>query len=190
MNKRLLALTLACASFAPLTANAADYVIDTKGAHAAIHWQASHLGYSYNTGRFNTFSGTFSFDPEHIEKSTVNVTVKTDSIDSNHAERDKHLRSDEFINAEDYPTAKFSSTKVVSTGDKNFDIKGNLTLHGETAPITIHAHLVGAGDDPWGGERAGFTGTTTLNLADFNIDAMGMVKKVDLELFVEGVKQG
>lgn len=189
MKKSLLTLGLALAVAAPLTASATDYVIDTKGAHAAINWKASHLGYSFNTGRFNTFTGTFSFDPENIEASKVNVNVDTTTLDSNHSERDRHLRSKDFIDAGGYPTATFTSTKVVDKGDKNFDIIGDLTLHGKTAPITIKAHTIGAGADPWGGERAGFTGTTTLNLADFDISAKGMLKTVDLDLYVEGIKQ-
>ncbi len=69
------------------------------------------------------------------------------------------------------------------------EVMGDLTLHGQTQPITIDAQFIGEGKDPWGGYRAGFTGTTTLQLKDFGIKAMGMVDTVDMELVVEGVRK-
>lgn len=189
MKKALLVSALALASAAPLTAAAADYVIDTQGAHASVNFKVSHLGYSYIQGRFNTFSGDFSYDPADVSAAKVNVTIDTTSLDSNHAERDKHLRSGDFIDAGKFSTATFVSTKVEPVADGKFAVTGDLTLHGKTAPITIDTVFIGAGADPWGGERAGFEGTTTLQLADFGIEAMGMVKTVDMQLIVEGVKK-
>ncbi|NLS13428.1 YceI family protein [Vibrio sp. SM6] len=168
---------------------AADYTIDSKGAHASINFAVSHLGYSFIKGRFNDFEGRFQFDPQQIEQSTVFVEVDTTSLDSNHAERDKHLRSGDFINTSKYDTATFKSTKVVDKGDGKFDIVGDLTLHGVTKPITIDAMTIGAGKDPWGGERAGFVGQTRLELADFNIPVVGDSSYVEMELHVEGIKQ-
>ena len=74
-----------------------DYVIDTKGAHASIKFRVQHLGYSWLYGQFNEFSGKFSYDEKQPEKASAEVTIKTGSVDSNHAERDKHLRSDDFL---------------------------------------------------------------------------------------------
>jgi polyisoprenoid-binding protein YceI len=189
MKKTLSMLGLLMATSVPFGTMAANYVIDTEGGHASINFKASHLGYSYILGRFDKFSGTFSYDPKDIPDSKVQVKVDTMSLNSNHAERDKHLRSSEFINADKYSTAEFKSTKVVDKGQGNFTIKGNLTLHGQTKPISIDAHFIGAGKDPWGGERAGFEGTTRLNLADFGIKAMGIIDHVDMQLYVEGIKQ-
>jgi len=189
MKKTLIATGLAMAVALPFGASAADYVIDSKGAHASVNFKVSHLGYSFIKGRFNKFEGDFSYDPANIAASKVNVTVDTSSLDSNHAERDKHIRSSDFIDAGKFPSAIFTSTKVVDKGDGNLDVMGDLTLHGQTKPITINAHFVGAGKDPWGGERAGFYGTTRLELADFNIAVMGDSSYVDMELHVEGVKQ-
>ncbi|GAA5646853.1 YceI family protein [Vibrio proteolyticus] len=189
MKKTLIATGLAMAVALPFGASAADYVIDSKGAHASVNFKVSHLGYSFIKGRFNKFEGDFSYDPANIAASKVNVTVDTSSLDSNHAERDKHIRSSDFIDAGKFPSATFTSTKVIDKGDGNLDVMGDLTLHGQTKPITINAHFVGAGKDPWGGERAGFYGTTRLELADFNIAVMGDSSYVDMELHVEGVKQ-
>ncbi|EGU47053.1 hypothetical protein VII00023_02219 [Vibrio ichthyoenteri ATCC 700023] len=189
MKKTLLATGLAMAMVMPMSASAADYVIDTKGAHASINFKVSHLGYSFIQGRFNTFDGDFSYDPQDIAASTITVNIDTRSLDSNHAERDKHIRSADFINVSEYSTATFNSTKVVDKGDGTFELLGDLNLHGVTKPIVIQANFIGQGQDPWGGERAGFYGTTRLELADFNIPVMGASSYVDMELHVEGIKQ-
>ncbi len=189
MKKTLLATTLAVMAALPLAVNAADYVIDTKGAHASVNFKVSHLGYGFIKGRFNTFNGEFSYDPSNVAASRVSVTIDTMSLDSNQAERDKHIRSSDFIDAAKFGSATFNSSSVVDKGDGKLDIVGDLTLHGVTKPITIDAALIGAGKDPWGGERAGFSGTTRLALKDFGIPEMGPTTYVDMEIYVEGVKK-
>ena len=190
-SPRLLLLALlATAIVAAAPARAADYVIDTAKSHASINFRIKHLGLSWLTGRFNEFSGTFTFDEAHPEASKVKVEVDTESIDSNHAERDKHLRSKEFLDTATYPTATFESTGVKVNGDKA-TITGNLTLHGVTKPIEIAAERVGGGNDPWGGFRQGFTGTTRIPLKDFgiNFDLGPASQEVELTLNIEGVRQ-
>lgn len=189
MKKLLLITTIASALALPTLANAADYKIDTKGAHASVNFKISHLGYSFIQGRFNTFSGDFSFDENNIEASKVSVTVDTTSLDSNHAERDKHIKGSDFINASKFSDATFVSNKVSKKADGNLAISGDLTLHGVTKNITIDAQFIGEGKDPWGGYRAGFEGTTRLQLKDFDITVMGASSYVDMELHVEGIKQ-
>jgi polyisoprenoid-binding protein YceI len=177
----LLAFLFSC------SANASEYKIDTKGTHAFINFKASHLGFSWLHGRFNDFEGSFNFVPDNMAASSVKVTIDTKSVDTNHAERDKHLRSDDFLAADKFPQATFVSTKVVDKGEGKFDIVGNFTLHGVTKEITINAHKVGEGKDPWGGYRAGFMGTTEIDMADFDFKkAWG---KVQIDLHVEGVRQ-
>ncbi len=189
MKKTLLAVGLAASMIASFGASAADYVIDSKGAHASISFKVSHLGYSFIKGRFNKFDGEFSFDPKNINASSVEVNVDTTSLDSNHAERDKHIRSADFIDAAKFSTATFKSTKVVDKGDGKMDVIGDLTLHDHTKSITIDAQFIGAGQDPWGGERAGFEGSTRLELKDFDIAVMGPASYVDMELHIEGVQK-
>ena len=168
-----------------------DYVIDTKGAHASIKFRVQHLGYSWLYGRFNEFSGNFSYDEKQPENASVEVTIKTSSVDSNHAERDKHLRSDDFLNVAKYPEAKFVSTGYSQGNDGKGVLKGNLTLNGVTKPLEIDVEFIGAGDDPWGGYRAGFEGTTRFAMADFGImkDLGPKSKDVEMILSVEGIKQ-
>lgn len=189
MKKLLLVTTLASAMVLPTLANAADYKIDAKGAHASINFKVSHLGYSFIQGRFNTFSGEFSFDANNVEASKVSVVIDTTSLDSNHAERDKHIKSDTFINAGKYSTSTFVSNNVVKKADGSLAISGDLTLHGVTKNITLDAQFIGEGQDPWGGYRAGFEATTRLQLKDFGITVMGASSYVDMDLQLEGIKQ-
>ena len=167
---------------------AADYVVDTQGAHASINFRISHLGYSYVIGRFNSFEGTFSYDEADPAASAINITVDTTSIDSNHAERDKHIRSADFLEVEAFPTATFVSTAYDAAAGT---LTGDLTLKGVTKPIEVAVTKVGEGEDPWGGYRAGFEGTTALTLKDFGIDYnLGpAAETVYMDLHIEGVRQ-
>ncbi len=171
--------------------SAENYQIDIKGMHAFVEFKINHLGFSWLKGRFNDFDGTFVYDEASPEKSSVQVTIKTASIDSNHGERDKHLRGEDFLDVKKFPEAKFVSTKVESTGKGKAKIHGNLTLHGVTKAITIDAVEIGAGKDPWGGFRRGFEGKVTLTLADFGINYnLGPASKnVEMLLYVEGIRQ-
>lgn len=193
LKKSLLALAVSSIGVMSLPALADTYEIDAKGAHASINFAVKHLGYSWLTGRFDTFSGEFTYDPAKPEASTINVTVDTTSVNSNHAERDKHLRSPDFLNVEKFPKATFVSKQIKVDGDDKdeFDIIGDLTLNGVTKSITIEVDKVGEGKDPWGGYRAGFEGETEINMKDFNIkmDLGPASQTVKLELHVEGIKK-
>jgi polyisoprenoid-binding protein YceI len=182
----VVAVALAVAS----PVSAADYVIDTARSHASINFRIKHLGFSWLTGRFDGFSGTFAYDEAKPEASKVKVEINTESINSNHAERDKHLRGKDFLDTANYPKAVFESTAVKMNGDKA-TIVGNLTLHGVTKEVEIAAEPVGGGADPWGGFRQGFTGTTRLPLKDFgiNFDLGPASEEVELTLNVEGIRQ-
>jgi polyisoprenoid-binding protein YceI len=183
-------LILALAIFAPPLA-AADYVIDTKGAHASINFRIQHLGYSWLVGRFNEFHGSFSYDENNPGSSKIEVTIDPASIDSNHAERDKHLRSEDFLDVKKFPSARFVSSSYKEMGNNKATLTGNLTLHGVTRPITIDVEKIGGGPDPWGGNRLGFYGTTRLSLSEFGINYnLGPAsREVELTLSIEGIRQ-
>ncbi len=191
MNRLAKVIAGAVLSFSTLGAYAADYVIDTKGAHAFIQFKIQHLGYSWLYGRFNTFDGEFSYDPAKPEASSILVNIDPASVDSNHAERDKHLRNDDFLDVKKFPEAKFVSTRVESTGDGTAKVYGELTLKDVTRELVIDAELVGMGSDPWGGERAGFEGSTKFALKDFNImkNLGPLSQDVEMILSVEGIKK-
>ncbi|MFY0990427.1 YceI family protein [Halomonas sp. C05BenzN] len=192
-KKTALAAALTAAALVPFSqAQADDYVIDTEGQHAFIQFKINHLGYSYILGSFEEFSGQFHYDPENLEASSVEMEVDVNSLNSNHAERDRHFLSDDFLDAGEYPTATFVSTGFSPDGDDTGVLTGDLTLHGETREIEMPVTLVGEGEDPWGGYRAGFEGATMLTLADFGIDMSDFPEVMhELELYVtfEGVRQ-
>lgn len=191
--KRSLPLAAALLSFAlgATPALAENYLIDVKGAHAFIEFRIKHLGYSWLYGRFNRFDGQFSYDEKEPAKSNIAVTIDTASLDSNHAERDKHLRGSDFLNVAKHPQARFTSTAFEELGGGRALLKGNLSLNGHTRPIEIAVEHIGHGPDPWGGYRRGFLGTTRLALKDFGIDfELGpQSKEVELTLSIEGIRQ-
>ncbi|HEA18982.1 MAG TPA: YceI family protein [Pseudoalteromonas prydzensis] len=192
MKKLLLSAAVAATLFGTTAAQAADYVIDTQGAHAFVNFKIKHLGYSWLHGRFNTFDGSFSYDAAKPNASQIMVNIDTKSIDSNHAERDKHLRGGDFLNVDKFPTATFKSTSIKFDEDGDeADVTGEFTLHGVTKTITFEIDKIGEGKDPWGGYRVGFEGETSLKLADFGIDYdLGPASThVDIGLYIEGVRK-
>ena len=193
MKKLLLTSALSAAMFMTAThANAADYVIDTKGAHAFVNFKIKHLGYSWLHGRFNTFDGQFNYDAKNPNASQISVNIDTASLDSNHAERDKHLRGGDFLNVSKYPQASFKSTAIKFDQDgEEATVTGEFTLHGVTKTISFEIDKIGEGKDPWGGYRVGFEGETSLKLADYGIDYdLGPASThVDIGLFIEGIRQ-
>lgn len=191
MKKTLVRLvTTASLTVFSYGALAADYVIDTKGAHASINFKIKHGGFSWLTGRFNTFEGGFSYDKDNISASAVNVTIDAASVDSNHAKRDKHLRSADFLEVDKFPNATFVSHKFTDKGNGKIDIVGDLTLHGVTKEVIINAERIAEGERK-GKYLAGFAGTTELVLKDFNIKrSLGPAStSVFMELHIEGIRQ-
>lgn len=172
-------------------AMAESYVFDKKGQHAFIQFRIQHLGFSWLYGGFNNFDGKFEFDPKNPTEASVEVTIDVASIDSNHAERDKHLREDDFLDVKKYPQARFVSTEANLDAEGNGTVTGNLTLRGVTKPVSLAVEGIGAGADPWGGYRRGFHATTSFALADFGIDYdLGPASRtVELILSVEGIRQ-
>ncbi len=190
MNKRLLAATLFASSLS-VFANAADYIVDYSGAHASINFKVQHLGYSWLTGRFDKFDGKFSYDAKNVAASKIEINIDTTSVNSNHAERDKHIKNDDFLDVDKFANAKFVSTSVTDKGENKLEIKGILSLHGVDKEITIDALKIGEGKDPWGGYRVGFSGTTEITMKDFGIkmDLGPASAKVYFDLHIEGIKQ-
>ena len=187
-NGHWLAALLIAVSSLLQSATAAEFKVDP--AHAFVNFRISHLGYSTLVGRFNTFAGNVSWDKSNPSSAAIELTVETESIDSNWAERDKHLRGEKFLDHKKFPQVVFKSTKY--TGDASGGaLAGTLTLHGVTKPITIDIKMVGEGDDPWGGYRAGFTGTTSFNRSDFGIsENLGPHSDaITFDLYIEGIRQ-
>lgn len=167
---------------------AAEYEIDAK--HSFIVFRIKHLGYTWLYGEFREFKGRFSFDRKKPEESTVSIVVSTDSIDTNHSVRDTHLRSADFLDTKEYPEATFQSTSY--SGDENSGIMtGNLLLHGVNKELRVSVNLIGEGEDPWGGYRAGFLGKMTLLRSDFGMgfDLGPEGQIVEFQISIEGVRK-
>jgi polyisoprenoid-binding protein YceI len=195
LKKTLAALALGTALLSAGQAMAADYTIDKEGQHAFINFKISHLGYSFIYGSFKDWTGTFSFDAAKPEDSKISIDVKTASVFTNHAERDKHISSKDFLDVASFPDAKFVSTSVKTTGKDadgkvTADVTGDLTLHGVTKPVVVKTTFLGEGKDPWGGYRAGFEGTTSIKRSDFGkmMDLGPQSDTLDLIISFEGVK--
>ena len=165
-----------------------DYNIDP--AHSFIEFRIKHLSYSWLHGRFNTISGAFTHDAANPAANEITVVIDPASVDTNHAERDKDLRSANFLDVENYSGARFVSTGYAGNASSGI-LSGNLTMHGVTQPIEIKVQKIGEGPDPWGGYRAGFPGTTNLVWADFGISYdLGPTSVVmEMELTIEGIKK-
>jgi polyisoprenoid-binding protein YceI len=147
-------------------ARAADYTIDPV--HSSITFKVKHLSISYVMGKFSTFSGTFKFDEKNVPASKVKVTIDPSSVDTGEPARDKDLRSDNFFEVADYPTATFVSTKVTDMTDNKFQIMGNLTLHGITKPVVLDTEFLGAADDQQG-HHVAFEASTEINRQDYDV---------------------
>ncbi len=170
----------------------ADYYrIDTLGGHASVNFKIKHLGYSWLTGRFDKFAGTFTYDEKVPENSKISMTVKTKSLDSNHALRDNHLRGKKYLNVRKYPEARFVSGSFTPINATTAKLKGKLSLHGVTKDITTTITKIGGGEDPWGGYRQGFETHFNIRLRDYGIQhSLGPAsEELQLSIYLEGVKE-
>ncbi len=152
---------------------------------------------SKTRGRFTRWSGQLRFDPADSAASSVEVTIDPASVDTADAQRDAHLRSADFFDVEKFPAATFRSTKVEDLGGDRYRVTGDLTLRGVTNSVVLDVAYEGAGKDPWGGERAGFNATTSIDRKQFGLEwnktletgGLLVGEKVDLTLEIEAVKQ-
>lgn len=171
-------------------ADAESYEVDEG--HTFVTFEVSHIGYAWMPGRFNDISGSLAYDPDEPSNSSAEFTIQTDSIDTNHERRDKHLRGDEFFHVSEYPEATFESTSYEKTGDDSAVMTGDLTIKGTTREVEFEVTEMRAAEDPWGDFRRAFSARTELNMDDFNIDESGLPdvsKDVDLRIAVEAVRQ-
>jgi len=164
----LLSFALAAGS-AAATADPVPFQIDPN--HSLVGFNIRHL-FSRTPGRFKEFSGTVQFDEKNLSASSVDVTIKTASINTENERRDNDLRSANFFLADSFPTLTFKSTKVMPGTEKNFMVHGDLTIKGVTKPVILEATLMGVGPVGMGGRpstAAGFEAKTTIDRKDFGI---------------------
>ena len=121
---------------------AAKYEIDNT--HSTVIFRTGHMSVSKSYGRFNSLSGTIAYDEANPKDSSITVSVKADSVDTNDKKRDEHLKSPDFLSAKEFPTLEFKSTKVEKKG-AGLSVTGDLTLHGITKPVTVDVAHVAKG---------------------------------------------
>ena len=141
------------------------YKIDKS--HSEAIFQVRHLVTKVR-GRFTDFEGAIEYNEANPELSTVNFSIKTASIDTAEADRDKHLRSPDFFEVDKYPEITFRSKKMTKRGD-GYDVSGDLMIHGVTKEVVLPVAHLGKAKDPWGGERLGFEVETALNRKDYGL---------------------
>ena len=169
MRKLAFATALGAAAMVGGQALAADEFVFDKS-HTHILFYIDHLGFSTTQGEFLDFEGSLSLDTEAPENSSVSVTIDAASLDSGWADRDAHLRSDDFLDVENHPTITFTSSEVTLTGDNTADVAGDLTILGTTQPVVLAVTLNNMGEHPFSGETvAGFEATTTISRSDFGM---------------------
>jgi polyisoprenoid-binding protein YceI len=181
-----LASLLACGASAVQAAD--TYAIDPV--HAFATFKVGHLGVSNSWGRFNKIDGTITWDAD-LAKSAITVNVLIDSVDTDNDKRDQHLKSPDYFNAKQFPTATFTSTSWKAAGDKAYEVTGNFTLCGVTKPLTVPVVLVGQGDTPMQDTRVGFDAVIAFKRSDFGMNQKLAFVGDDVTLYVsiEGIKK-
>lgn len=144
----------------------ASYSIDA--AHTSVEFVVRHLMITKVRGRFGAVSGTIELDPNSDVPRSVHATIDATSIDTREPQRDAHLKSPDFFEVEKYPRLEFASTRIEG-GAGTFTIYGNLSIHGVTREVGLTAEFEGRTADPWGGQRIGYTASTTINRKDFGL---------------------
>jgi polyisoprenoid-binding protein YceI len=143
--------------------------------HTQVEFSAKHLGMMTVRGHFNEVSATGNLDPEHPERSTVEATINTASIRTHNEQRDKDLRSSNFLEIEKFPTMTFKSTKIEHVGGDKYRVHGDLTIKGNTKSITLNAVKYGEFNDPQMGHRIGYAAETKINRKDFGMSFEAML---------------
>ena len=170
------------------------YKIDPS--HSQVGFTIRHF-FSKVSGKFKTYEGVIMMDPKDLSKTTVEVTIDTASIDTGNGDRDSHLQSPDFFDAAKFPKITFKSTGVTGQGTTKATLKGDLTMHGVTKPVSLDAEVLGFSADPWGNYRGGFEAKTKINRQDFGVSWNKVLEgggsllgdDVEITIDVEGVRE-
>lgn len=171
-----------------------EYQFDT--AHSRVGFVARHAMVTKVRGSFNEFEGSLHVDAADPGRSSVNVTIEVASVDTRNEQRDGHLRTNDFFDAPTYPKITFVSTGIEQVDESHFDVAGDLTIRGITKPVTLALEYTGSAKDPFGNQRIGFEGTTTINRSDFGVNFNATLEtggvlvseKATIELEISAIK--
>ncbi|WHY13915.1 YceI family protein [Peribacillus frigoritolerans] len=144
-----------------------NWIVDPT--HSTIEFSVKHMMIAKVKGSFNKFEASILANPSDLTTAEIDFTVDVASIDTRNADRDNHLRSADFFDVEKNPTLTFKSTKIVKTDEDEYDVTGNVTLNGVTQEETFSITFEGQGKDPWGNEKAGFSGKGKVKRSDYGL---------------------
>jgi polyisoprenoid-binding protein YceI len=178
----------------PAQLTSGTYTVDPS--HSRVGFVARHAMVTKVRGSFNEFEATAQIDAEDITRSTAQVTINVDSIDTRNEQRDGHLRSNDFLDIANHPQITFVSTSVTPVSGDVVRVTGDLTIKGESRPVTVDFTFEGAATDPFGNERVGFEGSVVINRKDWGItwnaalEAGGVLvsEKITLEFEISAIK--
>jgi len=179
-------LTLLAVGFLGVAAHAETYTIDPY--HSSVSFKIKHV-VGKVTGKFDKFTGSFNYDPAHLDKASAEATIDATSVDTGIDKRDNHLRSPDFFDALKFPTLTFKSTGVTDVNGNSAKLHGDLTMHGVTKPVVLDLEIEGVAKDPKGNTHAGASATGHVARSDFGIGPTsgpmsGMVGS-DVEISIE-----
>ena len=160
-------------------------------AHTSVVFRVKYVGVTYVYGRFNGPTGSFVFDESSPSKNSIEMQVNAKDVDTAVEKRDKHLKSPDFFNAAEYPLVSFKSSSVKKLNTDTYEVSGNLTLLGQSRPLSVKVQSTGSGKDPWGNFRRGFETSFTIKRSDFGMNFMlgGVSDEVVITVSVSGIRQ-
>ncbi|HPR63401.1 MAG TPA: YceI family protein [Thermoanaerobaculia bacterium] len=192
--KRIFSTLFVALAFLSIPLFASDtYSLDS--AHSSIEFGIKHMVISTVKGSFSSFDVSVQYDPKEVAKSSVEVSIQTDTINTGNEKRDEHLKSPDFFDTKTYPAITFKSKRIAKKGD-SYEVTGDFTMHGVTKEITFPFTVMGPIKDPWGNMRLGVEAYTTLNRQEYGVswnktlDTGGLVvgDDVKVEIHLELVK--
>lgn len=168
--------------------------IDTS--HSSISFSVRHMVFAKVRGRFGAFRGAVELDQSDLSRSSVSVEIDATSIDTGVADRDNHLRSADFFDAQKFPNLRFVSTKLEKASGENYKVHGKLTIRDVTRDVVLDVEYNGQAQDPWGNQRTAFAGKTSVERSDYGLkwnqalEAGGVLvgERIDIELEIQAVQ--
>jgi polyisoprenoid-binding protein YceI len=169
------------------------YTIDYQ--HSDVGFSVRHMVFAKVRGHFTKWTAELAFDAADPSKSSVNVSIDAGSIETREPQRDAHLKSADFLDAEKFPKITYKSSKVEKAGDKKYAVTGDLTIHGVSKPVKLEVEELGGGKDPWGNQRIAFSAKTRIDRGDFGLkynqvlETGGVLvgEHIDIEIDVEAI---
>jgi polyisoprenoid-binding protein YceI len=166
-------------------------------AHSEVGFAVKHLMFATVKGVFRNFNGKIVLNEQNLAASSIEAEIDVSSIDTRQEQRDAHLRSPDFFDAENFPSMTFRSTKLERVDDGHYRAAGELTIRGVTREVVLDVEEMGRGGDPWGGQRIGYSATTKINREDFGLTwnqvletgGVAVSREVKISVDVEVVKQ-